>query len=66
MSLATLPAPAGSGDEWDDFLEFAAVVEDFDRTFLPEPDFDGHRHPKRRARGAEERAAIDESLREGR
>lgn len=63
MSLATLPPlTSGSGD-WDDFLEFAALVEHYDRDELPEADFDGRRHPKRRARSAEERKAIDESLR---
>jgi hypothetical protein len=63
MSTDTLIRPAGDSGDWDDFLEFAAIVEDFDHDDLPEPDFDGHRHPKRPSRGADRQAAILRSLR---
>ncbi|MFI5895629.1 hypothetical protein ACIA5D_36595 [Actinoplanes sp. NPDC051513] len=62
MSTATLTPTAGDFGDWDDFLKFATLTQHL--TLDVDPDFDGLRRPKRPARGAEQRAAIDESLRE--
>lgn len=61
MSAPTIPA--GSFDDFDSFLRFAAITRDFDRDDLPEPDLDGHHKGHRRARADDKRAAIDASLR---
>jgi hypothetical protein len=66
MSTATLPPTTSDSGDWDDFLQFAAIVEDFDRDELPEPDRSLRHHTHRPARSAADQAAIDESLREGR
>ena len=63
MSISTMIRSDDDSGDWDDFLEFAAIVEHYDRDELPESDFDGHRHPKRRARSADRQAAIMRSLR---
>ncbi len=57
MSVSTLIPSADDFREWEH--EFGATYTPDD---LPEPDFDGHRHAKRRARTNEERTAIDSEL----
>jgi hypothetical protein len=64
MSTSTLTPPGDFGD-WGDFLEFAAITRGFERDVLPEPDADVPPLEHRRARGADRRAAIDKSLKEG-
>jgi hypothetical protein len=62
MSIDTLTPPAAGPGDWDDFLESAAIVERYDRD-----EYDHQpRMPHRPARGATERAAIDEYLRSDR
>ncbi|MEU4558466.1 hypothetical protein AB0F72_08750 [Actinoplanes sp. NPDC023936] len=63
MSTPTLAPPTNGPGDWDEFLEFAATVRDFDREAL----FDGVPAREHRPhRSADKRAAITESLREGR
>jgi hypothetical protein len=64
MSTPTLTRSAGDFGDWDEYLAFAAITEGFDRDDLPEPDPDAPHVERRRARGADKRAAINESLRE--
>jgi hypothetical protein len=60
MSTPTLAPPAGGSGDWDEFLEFAAITEGFDR----DQQFDGIPAREHRPhRSADKRAAIDESLR---
>ena len=61
MSTATLIPTADDG--WDEFLEFAAIVDQYDRDDLPAPDPSLRRHEHRRPRSANERADIERSLR---
>lgn len=62
MSTTTITA-SPAFDDFDAFLAFAAATRDFDRGDLPAPDLSLRRGAHRPARGAADKAAIEQSLR---